>query len=37
MRSVKLAHTIAPSAGGEEIQSVHLAEVLDNRPKLILV
>jgi magnesium chelatase family protein len=35
-QSVKLAHTIADLAGCEEIQSVHLAEALQYRPKLML-
>jgi predicted ATPase with chaperone activity len=35
-QSVKLARTIADLAGCEEIQSVHLAEALHYRPKLIL-
>jgi len=34
-RSVKLARTVADLAGCEEIQSVHLAEALQYRPKLI--
>jgi predicted ATPase with chaperone activity len=31
---LKLARTIADLAGIEEIQSVHLAETLQDRPKL---
>jgi magnesium chelatase family protein len=35
-QSVKLARTIADLAGCEEIQSVHLVEALQYRPKLML-
>ena len=36
-RILKLARTIADLAGGDGIQSVHLTEVLQDRPKLMMV
>jgi magnesium chelatase family protein len=35
-RSVKLGRTIADPTGSEDIQSTHLAEALQYRPKIML-